>query len=58
MHLMRKRRVQKRNRKTNLILMYLVLLLAGRNRIIQVPRSSATDARNPSPKDMKKSARH
>ena len=33
--------------------MYLVLLLAGRNRILQVKASSATDARNPTPKDMK-----
>ena len=42
----------------NLILMCLVLLLADRNRILQVPRSSATDARRITPKDMKKSARH
>ena len=58
MHLMRRRnpRVQERNR--NLILMYLVLLLAGRNRILQAPRSSATDARSLTPKDMRKSARH
>ena len=51
-------RVQERNRNSNLILMYLVLLLAGRNRILQVPRSSATNARNATPKDMKKSAKH
>ena len=38
--------------------MYLVLLLADRNRILQAPRNSASDARNPTPKDMKKSARH
>ena len=37
--------------------MVLLLLLAGRNRLLQVLASSATDARNPSPKDMKKSAR-
>ena len=58
MHLMRRRRVEERNRNSNLILMCLVLLLADRNRILQVPRSSATDARNPTPKDMRKSARH
>ena len=38
--------------------MYLVLLLAGRNRILQVQASSATDAINPTPKDMNKSAKH
>ena len=37
--------------------MVLLLLLAGRNRLLQVQASSATDARNPSPKDMRKSAR-
>ena len=60
MHLMKRRslRVQERNRNSNLILILLVLLLAGRNRILQAPRSSATDARNPTPKDMKKSAKH
>ena len=51
-------RVQERNRNLNLIQMYLVLLLVGRNRILQVPRSSATDARKPTPKDMKMSAKH
>ena len=58
-HLMRRRnpRVQERNRNSNLILMYLVLLLADRNRILQVLRSSATDARNLT-KDMRKSAKH
>ena len=54
----KKKGTEERNRNSNLILMCLVLLLAGRNRILQVPRSSATDARNPSPKDMRKSARH
>ena len=49
-------RVQARNR--NLIQMYLVLLLAGRNRILQVLRSCAFDARRISPRDMRKSARH
>ena len=58
MHLMRRRRVQERNRNSNLIPMYLVLLLADRNRILQVPRNSATDARSLSPKDMRKSAKH
>ena len=43
---------------SSLILMCLVLLLVDRNRILQVPRSSATDARNPTPKGMRKSARH
>ena len=41
---MRRRRVQERKRNSNLILILLVLLLAGRNRILQVPRSSATNA--------------
>ena len=50
-------RVTRTNRKTKIILMVLLLLLAGRNRLLQVQASSATDARNPSPKDMKKSAR-
>ena len=58
MHLMRRRKVQERNRNSNRTLMCLVLLLADRNRILQVPRSSATNARNPSPKDMRKSAKH
>ena len=58
MHLMRRRRVQERNRNSNLILILLVLLLAGRNRILQAPRSSATDAARITPKDMRKSARH
>ena len=47
-----------KNRNSNLILMCLVLLLAGKNRILQAPRSSATDARNPLPKNMRKSAKH
>ena len=38
--------------------MVLILLLAGRNRLLQVLASSAIDARNPSPKDMKKCAKH
>ena len=58
MHLMRRRRVQERSRNSNLILIPLVLLLAGRNRILQAPRSSATDAARITPKDMRKSARH
>ena len=53
MHLMRRRRVQERNKNSNLI-----LLLAGRNRILQAPRSSATDAARITPRDMRKSARH
>ena len=43
----------KRNSKPILIL--LVLLLAGRNKILQA--SCATDARNPTPRDMKMSAK-
>ena len=38
MHLMRRRRLQERNRNFNLILMCLVLLLADRNRILQARR--------------------
>ena len=37
--------------------MALILLLAGRNKILQVQASSATDARNPTPRDMKMSAK-
>ena len=47
-----------KKQKFHLILILLALLLAGRNRILQVPRSSATDARRIIPKDMRKSARH
>ena len=54
MHLMRRRRVQERNRNSNLILILLVLLLAGRNRILQAPRSSATDAARITPKGHEK----
>ena len=50
-------RVTRTSRNSKIILMVLILLLAGRNRLLQVLASSATDARNPSPKDMKKSAR-
>ena len=50
-------RVTRTSRNSKIILMVLILLLAGRNRLLQVLASSVTDARNPSPRDMKKSAR-
>ena len=37
--------------------MPLILLLAVRNRILQVQASCATDARNPTPRDMRMSAK-
>ena len=49
----KKSKGNKTNRNSKIILMVLILLLAGRNRLLQVLASSATDARNPSPKDMK-----
>ena len=54
MHHMRRRRVQERNRNSNPILILLVLLLAGRNRILQAPRSSATDAARITPEGHEK----
>ena len=33
------------------------ILLVGRNKILQVQASCATDARNPTPRDMKMSAK-
>ena len=44
-------------RKLKLIQILLVLLLAGRNKILQFQASSASDARNPTPRDMKMSAK-
>ena len=59
MHLMKRRnlRVQERNRNSKIILILLVLLLVGRNKILQVQASGASDARNLAPRDMKKSAK-
>ena len=56
MHLMIRRSPRVR-RNSKLILILLVLPLAGRNKILQVQASSATDARNPTPKDKKRSAK-
>ena len=58
MYLMRRRnpRVTRTSRNSKIILMVLILLLAGRNKILQVQASCATDARNPTPSDMKMSA--
>ena len=47
------RRNPRVRRNSKLILILLVLLLAGRNKILQVQASCATDARNPTPRDMK-----
>ena len=59
MYLRRRRnpRVPRINRDSKIILMLLILLLAGRNKILQVPASSATSARSPTPRDMKMSAK-
>ena len=59
MYLMRRRnpKVARTNRNSKIILMVLVLLLMGRNKILQVQASCATDARSPTPRDMKMSAK-
>ena len=51
------RRSPKVRRKLKLIQIILVLLLAGRNKILQFQASSATSARSPTPRVMKMSAR-
>ena len=43
--------------QNSLILMVLILLLADRNKILQVQASCATDVRSPTPRDMKMSAK-
>ena len=55
MYPMRRRnpKVARVNRNSKIILMALILLLVDRNKIPQVQASSATDARNPTPRDMK-----
>ena len=50
-------RVTRTSRNSKIILMVLILLLAGRKKILQVQASCATDARNPTPRDMKMSAK-
>ena len=59
MYPMRRRnpKVARTSRNSKIILMVLILLLAGRNKILQVQASCATDARNPTPKDTKMSAK-
>ena len=59
MYLMRRSnpKVARTSKNSKIILMVLVLLLAGRNKILQVQASSASDARNPTPRDMKMSAK-
>ena len=47
------RRSPRVRRNSKLILILLVLLLAGRNKILLVQASCATDARNPTPRDTK-----
>ena len=51
------RRSPRVRRNSKLILILLVLLLAGRNKILLVQASCATDARNPTPRDTKMSAK-
>ena len=53
----RNQRVTRISRNSKIILMLLILLLAVRNRILQVQASCATNARNPTPRDMKMSAK-
>ena len=50
-------RVTRTSRNSKIILMVLVLLLVGKNKILQVQASSATDARNPTPREMKMSGK-
>ena len=50
------RRMPRVRRNSKLILILLVLLV-GRNKILQVQASCATDARNPTPRDTKMSAK-
>ena len=50
-------KVVRTNRNSKIILMVLILLLAVRNKILQVQASCATNARNPTPRDMKMSAK-
>ena len=50
-------RVTRTSKNSKIILMILVLLLAGRNKILQVQASCATDGRSPTPRDMKMSAK-
>ena len=59
MYLMRRRnpKVARTSRNSKLILMVLILLLLVRNKIPQVQASCATDARSPTPRDMKMSAK-
>ena len=40
-------------RRNSKLILILLVLLAGRNKILQVQTSCATDARNPTPRDMK-----
>ena len=51
------RRSPRVKRNSKLMLILLVLLLAGRNKILQVQASCATDARKPTARDMKMSAK-
>ena len=50
-------KVVRTNRNSKIILMDLILLLVGRNKILQVPASSATGARRPTPRSMRMSAK-
>ena len=53
----KKSKVARTSRNSKLILMVLILLLAVRNKILQVQASCATGTRNPTPRDMKMSAK-
>ena len=53
----KKSKGSKNKQKFKIILMVLVPLLAGRNRILQVQTSCATDTRSPTSRDMKMSSK-
>ena len=59
MYLMTRRnpKVARTSRNSKIILMVLILLLVVRNKILQVQTSCASDARNPTPRDIKMSAK-
>ena len=50
-------KVARTSKDSKLILIILILLLSVRNKIVQVQASCATDTRNPTPRDMKMSAK-
>ena len=59
MYLMRRRnpKVTRTSRNSKIILMVLIVLLVSRNEILQILVSCATDAKNPTPRDIKMCAK-